>query len=179
MNILIIANRVGHEVQKPQCAEDDLAQLKQKLEQILRRKVKERGVEFIGEEADFDSETIAERLGLPWANIDMPKAERESRGIAEEQKRRIRVPSYLGSDARTGLTTEGYQRDVGSGWVELEPRLPSDTIREEYMFERVIKEAGDAQSITVICGILHSEELAKRFRRSGTNKVEVEPWPSV
>jgi hypothetical protein len=81
------------------------------------------------------------------------------------------------TDARTGLTTEGYVRDVGNGCLELEPRLPSDAIREEYMFERVLNEAGDAQSVVVICGILHSHELAKRFRSSESNKVEVEPWP--
>lgn len=178
MRVLILANRVGHEVQKLHCAEDDStrAGLKQQFEELLRRRIAERGVQFIGEEADFDFTTTAQSLGIPRANIDMPEAERVKRGIAEEQRRRIRVPSYLGSDARTGLTTEGYQRDLGNGWVELEPRLPSDTIREEYMFDRVLEEAGNAQSIIVICGILHSEELAKRFRVNDSSTVEVEPW---
>jgi len=180
MDTLILANRVGHEVQKLQCAEDDSVRraLKQQFEELLKRRIRERGVQFIGEETAYDIDTTAQELGLSWANIDMPKAERKKRGIAEEQRRRNRIPSYLGDDATTKLTAEGYQRDVGDGWVELEPRLPSDSIREDYMFDRVLGEAGYAQSIVVICGILHSEELAKRFRRNSANKVEVEPWPS-
>jgi len=75
------------------------------------------------------------------------------------------------------LLEEGYQRNVGDGWVELEPRLPSDVAREQFMFDRVQEHAGDAHSILVICGIIHSEKLAERFRGFGAH-VEVEIWPS-
>ena len=62
--------------------------LKDEFEALLRRRIAERDVQFIGEEAKFGVRTIAQSLGPRRENIDMPVAEREARGIAEEQRRR-------------------------------------------------------------------------------------------
>lgn len=179
MRVLILANRVGHEIQRPVLQDGDALQVRKKeFEEILRRTVEQRGIQFIGEEASYKWETTTARtLGVRCENIDMPMEERERRGIEKEQQQRIRVPSYLGDQATTVLLEEGYQRDVGNGWVELEVRLPSDEIREQFMFDRVQQNVGGADSILVICGIIHSEKLGERFREIGA-QVEVEIWPS-
>jgi hypothetical protein len=179
MTILILANRVGHEVQRLVLDDGDkLRAQKQDFGEMLRRRIEERGIQFIGEEASHRWDTTTARtLGVRWANIDMPMDERERRGIAEEQKKRIRVPSYVGDQARTVLLEDGYQRDVGDGWVELEVRLPSDVTREQFMFDSLQENIGNADSILVICGIIHSNQLAERLRQLGA-KVELEIWPS-
>src|SRR5258708_13498857 len=180
MYLLIIANAVGHEVQKALRPLDAPpgARANRRFEELLKRKIAEHSVQFIGEEAEFGSETIAQRLGLAWANIDMPETERAARGISAEQSRRAPIPRYLGDDARTQLTEEGYQRIVRDGWVELEPRLKSDEVREEYMLQRTMDEAGDAESILVICGIVHSAELADRFPDLPEIMFMVQVWES-
>jgi hypothetical protein len=180
VKILIIANRVGHETQRPVLQGDDkLGVQKSEFREMLRRKLDERRIEFVGEEASHKWETTtAKTLGVRWKNIDMPMEERERRGILEEQQQRFRVPSYLGDQARTALLEDGYQRDVGNGWVELEPRLSSDVVREQFMFDRVQEHRQDADRILLICGIIHSEKLAERFRQLGA-EVEVEVWPSL
>jgi hypothetical protein len=180
MRVLVLANRVGHEVQRPVSQEGDSLQVRKvEFEEMLRRLVEQRQIQFIGEEASYDWETSTARaLGVRWENIDMPMFERERRGILDEQKQRARAPRYLGDQARTVLLEDGYQRDLGNGWVELEVRLPSDVVREQFMFDKVQEHVGDADSILVICGIIHGHKLAERFRRSGAS-VEVETWPCL
>lgn len=177
--VLIVGNRVGHDVQRIVLDDNDkLKAQKQEYGEMLRKRIEKKGIQFIGEEASHKWEaTTAQNLGIRRVNIDMPMEERESRGIAEEQRQRSRIPSYLGDQARNVLLEEGYQRNVGDGWVELEPRLPSDVAREQSMFDKVQEHAGDADSILVICGIIHCEKLAERFRGIGA-QVEVEIWPS-
>jgi hypothetical protein len=83
---------------------------------------------------------------------------------------------YLGEDASTGLTEDGHQKEVGGGWVLIAHRVPSDEIREQYMFDKVMQEADGAESVLVICGISHSRQLAERFRQNASNVVEIEYW---
>jgi hypothetical protein len=165
-------------MQSIQTADDSSADkaLKTEFEALLKRRIAERGVQFIGEEAKFGVQTIAQILGPRRENIDMPVAEREARGIAEEQRGRSYVPTYLGQGASTKLTEEGYQKDVGNGWVLTTHRVPSDEIREQHMFDRVMQEVEKAESVLVICGILHSRQLAERFRYEANNVVEIESW---
>jgi hypothetical protein len=178
MHILVLGNGSGHDTQSVQSADDTAANkaLKAEFEALLKRRIAERGVQFIGEEAKFGVRTIAQFLGPRRENIDMCVAEREARGIAEEQKGRTYEPRYLGEDACTQLTEDGYQRGVGNGWVLITHRLPSDEIREQYMFDRVMQEVGDAESVLVVCGIAHSRQLAERFRHEAGNVVEIEYW---
>ena len=164
--LLIVGNRVGHDIQRIVLnSSDKLKARKQEFREMMRKRIDERHTQFIGEEASYKWEgTTAQTLGVRWGNIDMPMDERERTGILEEQMQRPRVPSYLGDQARTTLLEEGYQRDVGNGWVELEMRVPSDVIREQFMFDRIQENAGDADRIIVICGIIHSEKLSEKIR---------------
>jgi hypothetical protein len=176
VNVLVIGNGVGHQVQELQIENDRLAVEKQRFELFLRKRISQYGVEFIAEETKPNCETIAKHLGLLWAGIDMPQHIREERGIAKEQDSRCRIPSFLGEEAKTQLDDAGYQIDLKNGWVELEPRVASDEIREDYMFDRTLREAGNTKSIILICGIIHSVKLAERFRSAHANHVEVELW---
>jgi len=176
VNVLIIGNCVGHRVQEAQIEDDPLASEKKHFENLLRSEILRFRVEFIGEEALEGSETIAKHLGIPWANIDMPQAIRGAKGIANEQSTRPRIPTYIGPGARNELTEAGYQIVQGGGWVVLEPRLPSDIVREEYMFDRAVREAARLKSIMVICGVNHLLELQRRFRSKYGDQVEVKLW---
>lgn len=178
MKVLVLTNCVGHEIQCPVFdAADKLGAEKKQFGEMLRKTVEQQRVQFIGEEASYAWETtMARELGVCWKNIDMPLDERKRRGIFEEQQQRGCVPKYLGRDAKTKLLDEGYQQDVGDGWVQLQPRLPSDAIREQFMFDSVQQNAGGKDSVLVICGIMHGEKLAERFRQTGA-AVEVQNWP--
>src|SRR5208282_414957 len=87
---------------------------------LLSQLVAERSIEFIGEEQSPGHPTIAGELansrGIRWKPIDMGESEKQSRGVPKEW---FRFPKYLGAGARTCLTEEGYQRDLGNGWVEI------------------------------------------------------------
>jgi hypothetical protein len=181
VRILIIGNGVGHDVQEVHAADDDIVRRasKTEFEGLVRRRITERGVQFIGEEARFGVRTIAQSLGPRWANIDMPLAEREARSVAEEQRKRTPIPMYLGENAATGLTDEGYQRDLGDGWVQIDHRVPSDEVREQYMFDKVMQGVRGTESVIVICGSLHSKQLGDRFQSDPGNAVEVELWESA
>jgi hypothetical protein len=52
--------------------------------------------------------------------------------------------------------------------------------REEYMFAKTLQDAGDANSIILICGRLHVKPLAVRFHDTGhtvqTTDVQSQPW---
>jgi hypothetical protein len=117
---------------------------------------------------------LLKSLGPRWENIDMPMEGREAGGIAKEQKNRTPEPRYLGQDGSTELTDQGYQRELDSGWVQIDRRVPSGEVREQWMFDKVMKEVRGAESVIVICGILHSKQLAERFRRDSRNLVEIE-----
>jgi hypothetical protein len=178
VQVLIIGNGAGHDAQSVPSFDDDTAgkALKTEFGALLKHRIEERGVQFIGEEAKFGIRTIAQLLGPRRENIDMPVEERGARGIAEDQRRRTHEPRYLGEDARTQLIEDCYQKEVGDGWVLRTHRVPSDEIREQYMFDRVMQEAKDAERVLIICGILHSRQLAERFRQKPGNVVEIEYW---
>lgn len=110
VTVLIIANRVDHEVQRPLIPGiDPVEDRKREFEEMLCRCIAERGIQFTGEEASHKWEmTTARSLAIRWGNIDMPMEERERRGVLEEQIRRPRIPSYLGDRARAVL---GWNRN--------------------------------------------------------------------
>lgn len=176
--VLIVGNRVGHEVQKIRTPDDRHAAAKDALKALLAQRIAQRAVQFIGEETQYGYETIAETLKTRekgWINIDMPMQEREAVGIAEEQRNRGCIPSYVGEEARCQLTEDGYEQSVGDGWIQLVPRLASDEVREQYMFEQVTNNLEKADSILILCGVLHSQALGSKFRQAGF-EVEIEFW---
>ena len=88
MKVLIIGNAVGHEVQKEIVDHDSLADEKQRFRAFLEERILQHRAEFIAEETLPNTRTIANQLGIPWANIDMPQEIREALGIAKEQNSR-------------------------------------------------------------------------------------------
>ena len=137
-----------------------------------------RHTQFIGEEASYKWEgTTAQTLGVRWGNIDMPMDERERR--RNSWRSRCNAPAFRAIWAikqELRFLKKGINAMLAMAGVELEVRVPSDVIREQFMFDRIQENAGDADRIIVICGIIHSEKLSERFRETGA-QVEVEIWP--
>jgi len=109
---------------------------------ILRKRISERGVQFIGEETKHGEPSIAQEVcasdGCRYANIEMHPDERA------EQK----IPANYETDSK----------------VSQEERTRFHQEREEYMFGKAVAEAAAAESIIVICGRYHAPALAKKFR---------------
>jgi type II secretory pathway component HofQ len=84
-------------VQEVPTADDDAAlrEARTEFEDLVKRQIAKRSVQFIGEEARYGVRTIAQSLGPRRKNIDMPLAEREARGIVEEQKNRHWQPARM------------------------------------------------------------------------------------
>jgi len=164
MKIAIIGNGIGHDFQSNKTENDPLAHGKERFEDFIRQQVAENKPDFIGEEALQNADTIAKSLGFEWANIDMPVPIRDSLGIGDEQRNRPCYPKYVGDEAKSQLTEKGYEKLSTDGWVTVQTRVPSDAVREQYMFDKVLEKSKGAQSIMIICGIAHSQALAKPFR---------------
>jgi hypothetical protein len=131
---------------------------KDQFRELLRKRISERGVQFIGEETKHGEPSIANEVcastGCCYANIEMHPDERIER----------KIPANYESDpnVRQAQKTRFHQQ------------------REEYMFERVVGGTGDAKSIIVICGRYHTPGLASRLRGAGhqvdESDIQVEPW---
>jgi hypothetical protein len=165
MKILIIG--VGHRFQEPKMGSDPclVANRKDLLKRLVTKRVSEGRIKFVGEETKFiddagteSIETIARQIvvsqgGLSWKNIHISKAAENALRITEEQASR----ESISQEMLDGVPA--YK----------ERRLPSDAIREEYMVWRATTEARkvNAENILILCGDLHTEEMAKRLRRDG------------
>jgi len=86
---------------------------------------------------------------------------RKDMGIYEEQMNR--VPVQQAGKVETHYEPGGFYLDLKNGSHLFCPRVPSDAIREQYMFERAVEGSGEASSILVLCGNFHVQELARRF----------------
>jgi hypothetical protein len=141
---------------------------KSKYREFLSQLIRERSVEFIGEEQSPGRATIAgeiaKSLGIPWQPIDMSESEKKKLGVP---KKSGNEPRYLGADAYTQLTEEGYQANLGDGWVDIERRHPTDNVRDDFMFDRVICGVGSVNSVLVLCGYNHLIQLKRKFREAG------------
>lgn len=143
-----------------------------KYRELLVSLVERHGVQFICEEAQPEWNTfgkqVARQLNLrPWKTIDMPPEERTRAGIDKEQCSRE-------SELREGVVATHFDAkgslylDYRDGLQhEFTLRVPSDAVKEKYFYEHAIEEAGDAENILIVCGQLHFEELANRFRDVG------------
>lgn len=123
---------------------------KERFGQLLRDYIRDRGVQFVGEEARYGQETIAQRVcqqeRCRYANIDMTPQERESHNCPP-----------------------GYNEDPGVPQAE---KTRCNQEREEHMSGRVLAESGSAASVLVICGRLHAEAIAARLIQPG-HSVEI------
>ena len=117
---------------------------KESFAQMLQKEIHERGIRFLGEEACHGEATIAQKIcGLEncrYSNIDMTPQERECRNIPRNY-----------TDARSNLS-------------EAE-RTRCNREREEFMCTKALGEAGDADSILIICGRVHAEEIAAELQQ--------------
>jgi hypothetical protein len=168
MHVLILG--VDHEIQRRHAWRSDA--MKNAYRELLISLIKRHGVQFIGEEALPEWETVgrrlAEELKLPyeWKSIDMPEKARREAGIHEEQSSRKEVP--CNGTIQTHFDENGsLYLDLRDGCHKLYPRLPSDTVKEDYFFQQTIDNSGKAKSTLLLCGNLHVEELARRFRNAG------------
>jgi hypothetical protein len=118
---------------------------KDQFRELVRRRIAERGVQFIGEEAKHGEGAIVKEIcdsdGCRYANIEMHPDERATR----------RIPNnYEANPNMSAEQKEAFHQE-----------------REEYMFGRAVAEAANAESIIVICGRYHTPGLARRFRAAG------------
>jgi pheromone shutdown protein TraB len=157
VNILIVS--IDHRFQLVRGAlAMPLDGLRDRLEALLQKKIEERNVAFIGEEAAPcpNRPTIAQKLAgthdppIPWQNIDMTEAERKSAGIHDALNNRRFDLEWRGPEA-----------------VPILHRIPEDDIREEFMASKAIECAGRAESIVVLCGDMHTRALKQKFERRG------------
>jgi hypothetical protein len=131
---------------------------KDQFRELLRKKIVERGVQFIGEETKHGELSIAQEIctsgGCRYANIEMPLDERAERTIPTN-----------------------YETDPN---VPQEQKARFHQQREQYMFEKAVAEAGNAENMIVICGRYHTSALAYRFREAGhrvdETDIQSEPW---
>lgn len=125
---------------------------------FVRSKIVERSVQLMAEEARHGQETVIQRLCTlnkwRYANIEMTPEERAARNIPR-----------------------GYHEDQSLPESE---RARCHREREEHMFERILAEAGDAESIIIVCGRIHTAPLSNRFRGLGhsveTTDLQDEDW---
>jgi len=113
--------------------------------ELIRGHIRNRSVQFVGEETRYGTESIAQRVcdqeDCLHANIDMNPQERE-------------------------------RRNIPAGYFE-DPNLPEpekkrcNEEREDHMVASVLAEDGKVESVLVICGRLHAEAIAARLVQSG------------
>ncbi len=131
------------------------AEEKAEFEKLLRALVSQHHIEFIGDETYREknaiAKSVASSLGIRWEPIEMSQKAREELGIAEEQ------------------ATQRHEEIFADNLVvDSKPvRVLSDGIREEYMVWRTLTKAAEAQSILVLCGFSHIDELRQKFEKAG------------
>ena len=156
MNILIVS--IDHRVQliKSEYAKPALNERRDRLENLLQKKVAERDVQFIGEESLPQTPTIAQRLArthnpqIPWVNIDMTDEERKLAGIHDALHNRPAHTEKRGEDT-----------------VLIEHRIPDDNVREDFMVSRAIQNARNSESILILCGDMYVHALKQKFEERG------------
>jgi hypothetical protein len=131
---------------------------KDRFRDLVQRRITERKVQFVGEEARHGEAAIAKEVcdaeRCRYANIEINLDERARRNIPVD-----------------------YESDPK---MSVEQKEAFHQQREEYMFGRAVAEAADADHIIVICGRYHTPGLARRFRATGHQvheaDIQSEPW---
>jgi len=155
MDILIVA--IDHELQLTREMEDSpqLASKKDKLIAILKNEIRERGIQFISEEADPKRKTIANTLAqeaeppIPWKNIMMTDEERSAAGIKEALDSRPGHPDH----------------ETMAFWIEV--RIPEDLVRENFFIEQTVEVATGSESILMLLGDAHVDAVAEKLTKMG------------
>jgi hypothetical protein len=169
MNVLVLG--VDHEIQMVDAWRS--AAMKAAYRALLTSKIQRNGIQFIGEESLSAGQTVGQHLSVelalprPWRNIDMAEKARRVAGIYKEQMERVEVRQA--GTVKTHFEAGGFYLDLKNGSHLFCPRVPSDAVRESYMFDRALEGAGEAGNIMVLCGNFHVEELANRFKARQDN----------
>lgn len=118
---------------------------KERFTQLVRDLIQEHGIGFVAEEARWGDESLAERLcneqNCQYANIEMTGEERAKRKIEP-----------------------GYNENPE---VSPEEKARGNKEREDYMAEQILTTAEGIENVLVVCGRMHSDQLADRLRSSG------------
>jgi hypothetical protein len=125
---------------------------------LLQRSIAERGVKLTAEETIHGKDTVTKRVCASvkclYANIEMPPEERSARGIPV---------GYNENPVTPQTDSEQWNRE-----------------REDYMATQTIVQAGEADSVMVVCGWSHTQPLAERFQNAGhtveTADLRSQPW---
>ncbi len=149
MNVLVVG--LNHQIQRADVLSggDEIEKLEREQKThfagYVAQVIGERGVGFVGEEAQHGVALIGERVATDLkrrhANIEMPPAVRVARRIPDDYTRQDRP----------------YTNDQRANWHRE---------REQYMFDQVVQNAA-CNSALVFCGREHLDALATRFRQAG------------
>jgi hypothetical protein len=111
---------------------------------LLEDIIKEKKIEFIGEEAGRVGETSAGRLAnkykIPATNINTTNADKEKMGIPK------------------GYPTGLYRNEQKEQWHRK---------REQFMLQRIRKHRGEAKNLLIICGFEHLDRLSGFLQQDG------------
>jgi hypothetical protein len=142
-------------------------------ERLVRALIAERGITFIGDETFQEkspiAKKVAEALHIGWEGIEMTAKARKELDIEDEQRHERNQPTDTESWSSNAVFVPAR-------------RVPSDSIREEYMVWRAVKKAEEAsaENLLILCGFQHAERLQVIFQR-GNHRVTMgslcdHPW---
>ncbi len=134
-------------------------QNKEKLRTLIRKMIASRKVDLICEESDPRHLSIAQEEAfkheprIPWKNIHMTSQERLEAGIWEALL--YRPYDFKPIDEHNA--------------IQIEHRVPEDDVREKFFRDEILRavEKTGAQSVLVICGDMHTEQLKTKLESSG------------
>jgi hypothetical protein len=154
MRILILG--INHQIQRPfgssskTCVAFVQGQ-KDHFVDLLHEQIQKYQIRFVGEEANRAEESVVKNVckeeNCCYVNIEMTAEERALR----------KIPTRYNEDDALSETE----------------KAKGNREREQCMVEQVLTNAQDSDNILVICGSMHSDALADRFRTVG-HSVEVD-----
>jgi hypothetical protein len=156
MNVYILA--LDHLTQNRDARERVPASYHEKFEKLVRALIAERGITFIGDETFQErfpiAKEVADSLHIDWERIEMTTKARKELDIEDEQLHERHQPMDMESWSSNAVFVPAR-------------RVPSDSIREEYMVWRAVKKAEEAraENLLILCGFQHADRLQVIFQR--------------
>lgn len=151
MHILILG--INHQIQQRQLfgwssngkVQEFEQDQKEHFGQMLHEQIQKHRIEFVGEETNRAQESIAQEVcrkqNCRYANIEM---------TTEERARCKILPGYNENPT-----------------VSESEKIRGNREREAYMGDQILTEGHECNCVLVICGDMHSDALAARFRDAG------------
>lgn len=149
---------IDHYLQYVEEDTDSQALSEERLRAILVEMLSKGTVGVILEESSPNKRSIAQELaegkGIPWLNIYMTTEERVAAGIYDALRNRPGSPDW---------------EDM-SFWIKY--RIPEDTVREAYFVQRIEAAAMPNQTMLILLGDMHVQEVANALSDQG-HQVEI------